>query len=344
VTLRHDLSRGEGRAALVVPGISFAEKGLQPDDLTPLTFGVIAAVDGRVAGRGDIAWTDAGVTSTGRFLTDRLDLAALFGPVTGLKGEIAFSDLLGMVTAPGQAVTLAMVNPGVPVEDGTVRYHLLGPQQVTIEGGRWPFAGDALVLEPALLDFSARQVRRMTFRVTGVDAGQFLQQFEFKNLNATGTFDGVLPMVFDDSGGRIENGMLTARSGGNLAYIGEVSQKDLGTWGNFAFQALKSLDYRDLQITMNGPLTGEIITGIRFAGLGQGRGAKSNILTRKLARLPLVFNVTVRAPFRQLVDSVRSYYDPSLLIQRNLPALIEEQRRHETVPPIIQPPDSEKIP
>ncbi|MGK6317963.1 intermembrane phospholipid transport protein YdbH family protein [Sphingomonas sp. DT-204] len=347
VTLGHDLSGGTGQAALVVPGIAFAEKGLQPDDLTALTFGVIAAVNGRVSGRGDIAWSGEGVTSSGRFATDGTDLAAAFGPVTGLKGEVAFRDLLGMVTPPGQVATIATVNPGVAVENGTVRYHLLGPAKVAIEGGRWPFAGGELVLEPTVLDFSARQVRRMTFRVTGIDAGQFLQQFEFKNLNATGVFDGVLPMVFDESGGRIENGHLAARTGGNLAYVGEVSQKDLGTWGNLAFQALKSLDYRNLELTMNGPLAGEMITEIRFAGLGQGKGTKSNFLIRRLARLPLVFNVTVRAPFRQLVDSVRSYYDPSLLIQRNLPALLEEQRRRQgqqQVPPPIQPSESGKAP
>ena len=53
------------------------ERGLQPDDLTPLTYGVIAAVDGNVVGRGDIAWSADGVTSTGRFRTDGLDLAAM---------------------------------------------------------------------------------------------------------------------------------------------------------------------------------------------------------------------------------------------------------------------------
>lgn len=346
VDIAHDLGSGRGNAALDVPGIAFSPKGLQPDHLTPLTFGVIAAVAGAVRGKGSIAWTPDGVTSTGRFATDGIDLAAAFGPATGIKGEIVFTDLLGLQTAAGQVATIATVNPGIAVENGTVRYRLLDSQRVAVEGGRWPFAGGELVLEPTVLDFGADQQRRMTFKVIGADAAAFLQQFDFGNLNATGVFDGELPMVFDASGGRIENGRLTARAGGSIAYVGELSERDLGTWGNVAFQALKALDYRALDLTMNGPLAGEMVTAIRFSGVSQGKGTKSNFLLRRIARLPFVFNVTVRAPFRQLIDSVQSFYDPSRLIQRNLPALIEEQRRR-TAPAVpvqpIQPPESETV-
>jgi len=338
VTLTHDLSTGVGAAGLAVPGIAFAEGGLQPDDLTPLTFGVVAAVNGGIAGRGDIAWNGDGVTSTGAFRTDGIDLAAAFGPVSGIKGEIAFSDLLGLETPPGQVATIATVNPGVPVENGTVRYRLMGGAKVAIEEGRWPFAGGALVLEPTVMDFATREPRRMTFRVIGIDAAQFLQQFEFKNLNATGSFDGVLPMVFDEKGGRIEGGYLKARGAGGIAYVGEVTQEDVGFWGNLAFQALKALDYRHLDITMNGPLAGEMITELKFDGISQGTGTKSNFLIRRLAKLPFVFNIQVRAPFRQLIDSVQSYYDPGRLIERNLPSLIEDYNARNPDAPIAPPP------
>jgi hypothetical protein len=344
VTVTHDLSTGNGAAALDVTGITFAPGGFQPERLTRLTFGVIASVNGTIAGKGDIRWNRDGVTSTGAFRTSGMDLAAAFGPVTGLSGEIRFADLLALETEPGQVVTIATVNPGIPVENGTLRYRLLPGFRIAIEQGRWPFAGGELLLEPTVLDFAKDQVRRMTFRVNGVDAGQFLQEFEFGNISATGTFDGVLPMIFDASGGRIENGVLAVREGGGkLAYVGEVSKEDVGLWGNIAFQALKSLNYRNLGLELNGPLAGEMVTQIRFAGVSQGEGTSSNFIVKRIAKLPFQFNITIRAPFRQLIDSVQSYYDPRRLIERNLPALLEERRRREQAtpkPPGVQPPES----
>lgn len=342
VALHHLLASGTGAADLTVPGLVFA-KGFQPDLLTPLTYGVIADVKGRVTGQGHIAWGDR-VTSTGAFTSQGIDLAAAFGPATGIAGAIHFDDLLALHTPPGQVVTVKTVNPGVAANDGVIRFQLLGGVRVQVEDARWPFAGGALTLDPTLLDFDAARARHMTFHVTGARADQFLQQFDFPNLDATGIFDGTLPMIFDDLGGRIEGGRLAVREGGGtLAYVGVLGQKELGTWGNLAFQALKSLRYRSLTINMDGPLGGDMVTAVRFTGVQQGQGAKSNFIIRRLQRLPFTFNIRIRAPFRGLLDSVSSFYDPKRLVERNLPALIEAQNR-EAAPAKATPPLSIQTP
>ncbi|PXA99296.1 hypothetical protein DMC47_04015 [Nostoc sp. 3335mG] len=345
VTVTHHLDTAKGEALLDVPGIRFAVDGLQPTDLTSLTYGVIADVQGLVAGTGRFAWSGDGVTSTGRFTATDVDLAAAFGPVQGLTTQLDFVDLLAMRTAPGQVAQVDEINPGVPVRDGAFRYQILDTRRVRVEGARWPFAGGELILDPTTLDFNEAGERRMTFHVKGVDAALFLKEMAFDNLDATGTFDGTLPMIFDANGGRIEGGELRARAGGTIAYVGEISQRNLGLWGNMAFQALKSLNYANLTIRMNGPLAGEMITDISFSGVSQGKGTKSNFLIRRLAKLPFVFNVRINAPFRQLLDSVQSWYDPKRLIERNLPTLLEEQNRaEEAQKPIVQPLESVPVP
>ncbi len=310
LTLTHDFTRGAGDAAFSVPGLAFGA-AVQPDDLTPLTRGVVANVSGVVRGDGAIRWDARGVTSDGVFSSDGLALAAAFGPVTGLKGEIRFSDLLGLETPPGQVATMAEVNPGVAVQGGSVRYQLLSGLRVQVEGGQWPFAGGQLTLEPTLLDFAQPSDRHFTFRVVGLDAARFVHQMDFKNFAASGLFDGVLPMVFTVEGGRIVGGRLVARQpGGRLAYVGELSEADIGSAGKLAFDALKSLRYSALAIELDGALDGEIVSSVVFNGTNEAPvDLTGSSFAPKLTGLPFKFNIRIQAPFRGLLNTARSFTD-----------------------------------
>ena len=56
---------------------------------------ILRQLNGTIRGQGRIDWSAGGkVTSTGDFSTANLDLAAPFGPVTGLSGNMHFNDLL----------------------------------------------------------------------------------------------------------------------------------------------------------------------------------------------------------------------------------------------------------
>jgi hypothetical protein len=302
-----------------------------------------------VVGYGRIEWTADGVTSRGTFATADADLAAAFGPVSGLTTTLSFDDLIALRTAPGQVARIVEVNPGIPVLDGQIEYRLLGDNRVRVEGGSWPFGGGQIVLHPATLDFNAAEPRRLSFDIVGVDAAVFLQQFGFENINATGTFDGTLPVEFGGLGGRIVDGRIDSRGGGGtLAYVGELSNRNLGMIANFAFGALSSLKYDDLMIVLNGDLDGEMVTDIRFGGVGQGDGATRNFLTSRIAKLPLVFNIKISAPFRQLLTSAKGFYDPTLLIEQNLPTLLRAQEEAEAAAKAasrpVQPTESEPMP
>ncbi|MBC2668035.1 YdbH domain-containing protein [Novosphingobium piscinae] len=349
VDLRHDLARARGHADVRVAGLEF-DKALQPGQLTRQLLGVVANVRGRVAGAGRIDWTAEQVRSTGRFRTDGLDLAAAFGPAQGIRGEVEFSDLLGLVTPPHQRVTIAAVNPGIEVNDGELRFQLRPGGLAAIEGAAWPFLGGRLQLRPAEMRFGVEETRRFVLDIEALDAGHFIERMELANLSASGAFDGTLPLVFDQNGGRIEGGMLQSRPpGGNLSYVGALTYRDLSPIANFAFDALRSLDYRTMRIAMDGALEGEIVTRVRFDGVKQGAGAKRNFVTRRFARLPLQFNVNLRAPFYSLISSVKAMYDPAYIKDPRTLGLVDAQGRPvapvaRPAGPRIQPPVSETTP
>jgi hypothetical protein len=327
VTVRHDLSTGAGRANLSVNNLLF-DKSFQPSQLTRLALGVVANVNGKVTGDGVIDWTARGVTSSGTFGTESLDLAAAFGPVKGLKGNLQFTDLLGMVTAPHQKLTVASINPGIEVTEGVIDVTLLPDQVLRLHDARWPFLGGTLVLEPTDLRLGLAEARRYTLTVVGIDAAKFIEKMELGNLAATGTFDGQFPLIFDANGGRIEEGTLVSRApGGNVSYIGALTYENMGAMANFAFDALKSLDYKTMTIAMRGDLEGEIVTNVKFGGVKQGAGTKQNFVTRQVASLPIQFNVNIRAPFYQLITSFKAMYDPAFVKDPRTLGLVDAQGR-----------------
>lgn len=362
VDIAHDLSTGSGNAAFALEGLRFGSQ-LQPDDLTPIALGVVANVEGLVEGGGNIVWTSSVVRSTGHFRTSGMNLAAAFGPVSGLSTSLAFTDLLGLETGPGQIATIKSINPGIEVHDGRVSYQFLRDRQVRIEGGEWPFSGGRLALLPTTLDFDAKRARNLVFRVTGLDAGAFINTLDLKNISATGTYDGLLPMIFDASGGRIEGGILVARQqgleplvvenartltvpcdpklqAGTLSYVGEVSNAELGTFGRLAFDALKHLRYKCLTILLDGALDGEFVTQIAINGFNQGsaEGQKSAML-RPFLGLPFIFNVKIQAPFRGLLNTYQSFVDPSTLIRNSLGPQYQSVLNNGLA---VQPSDSDK--
>lgn len=350
VSIGHDLSNGKGTALLDVPGITFGQ-GLQPEELSRLTEGVIALVRGTISGRGRIAWSgDGKVSSTGEFTTPDTDLAASFGPVTGLSGTIRFIDLLGLETAPGQSLALETINPGILVENGVIRYQLLPGQLVKIERGEWPFMGGRLILRETILNFGRPSPKRLTFEVVGLDAKTFVDSMDFKEIGASGTFDGVLPMIFDDEGGRIVGGRLDSREGGGtLAYNGVVNRANLGTFGGMAFDALRDLKFKSMVIRLDGYLDGEFATRLTVEGVGLGNTSTQRLI-RSINKIPFKFNVTIKGPFRALIATAKSFRDPTTTIEpalprplKDVPGIVVETRRREEAQQQSQTPVEEKV-
>jgi hypothetical protein len=232
---------------------------------------------------------------------------------------------------------VATLNPGILVENGVITYQLLPGQLVRVQSGRWPFMGGELILRETVLNLGQPSAKRLTFEVRGFDANMFVTSFGFKEITAEGTFDGVLPMIFDEAGGRIVGGRLDSRApGGRLAYNGVVNRANLGMAGNLAFNALRDLRFRSMIIRLDGDLAGEFGTRLTIDGVSLSGTNQTQRLIARFAPIPLKFNVSIRGPFRALIGTAKSLRDPRTLIDTTLerpltgaPGVVTEVRRRE---------------
>ena len=340
--IRHDLGLEEGSAVLSISQLEFGDD-LQPDTLSYYALGLVANAYGKIDGSATIAWDSETLASKGEFSTEKLDFAAAFGPVDGVSGTIEFTDLFNMVTAKDQVLNIQSFNPGIQVDRGSLQYEIRPDYLMVIHGGSWPFIGGTLEIEPTSTYLDRAEPRRYTLKLTGIDAAMFVQQLEFGNIAASGRFNGRVPLVFDKDGGRIDKGQLTSLPpGGNLSYLGSLQYEDMGAIANFAFQALRSLDFTEMDVFLDGSLAGEIVTRVRFEGIRQGEGASRNIITRQLARLPIRFNVNITAPFQELINLPSQLSDPSLIRDPRELGLLDEdgnpiQRQSAPAEVIIRP-------
>jgi hypothetical protein len=323
VSIEHRLSTGAGHADLDVPGLAFGPN-FQPDELTRLTEGVVALVNGTVTGHGRINWSpDGKVTSTGDFSTANMDLAAPFGPVAGLSTTKHFTDLLGLETAPHQLATARSINPGIIVENGAIRYQLLPNNLVKIERGEWPFMGGRLILHETVLNFGSPSAKRLTFELVGFDAKRFVDSLGFKGIEITGTFDGVLPMIFDENGGRIVGGRLDSRPpGGELRYSGTRPQ---GLAAGVAFDLFSNIRYKTMIVRLNGDLAGEFATKLTIEGpsLGETHGLVAGLVRNVFSQIPIRLNVNINGPFRALIQMAKAFKDPTQVIAPVMPFPID---------------------
>lgn len=340
LTVEHDLSTGEGHADIDNAALQFG-RSLDLYEITELARGVVDSVSGPVAIDLRAAWKNDGMTTGGHIILDNVNLnAAALGPVTGVSGNIAFNDLALMTTPPGQTLTVKRLNPGIVVENGVITFQLLGADRIFMESAAWPFAGGVLSVDPQEVLIGDDDFR-MTLALRDVDVARFLQQLELKDLTATGTVEGSFPLVFNREGGAID-GLGTLRAapgGGTISYTGNAGTGLVGA-PQIAFEALRSFRYDDLVLELAGKLDGELVTAIRFTGINQEpvdmtAGPMATAIPGlgqiRATGLPFRFTVSVRAPFRQLMQTSDGINDAR--------PLVDEAIRNGTVDPAPQPPN-----
>ncbi len=180
--------------------------------------------------------------------------------------------------------------------------------------------GGRLILHETILNFGRPTPKRLTFEVVGFDAKQFVDSLGFQGIEITGTFDGVLPMIFDENGGRIVGGRLDSRPpGGEFSYNG--TKPAAGMMVDVAFDLLSNIKYQSMIVRLDGDLAGEFATRfeINQVSLGDRGGFIAGLVRGAFKDVPLKVNLNVAGPFRAIIQMAKGFKDPTTVIQPVMP-------------------------
>jgi hypothetical protein len=260
----------DGSASVVSRPLAFRPDGLQPDMISDRLTGLFTDASGSMSGDarfvidgGDIAGTaDIRVQNFG-FQTTRL------GRVTGINGDIVFADLMSLRTAPDQFFTLASINPGIPLSSGRIAFDL-EDGVLHLDSVKFPFGGGTLAVAP--FDWALEgglQDQSVAVTADAIDLSRLVEILKLPDTQATGTVSGTFPIVFTGNRVEIKDARLKAdEPGGRLSYtggaVGAASSQDANA--GLAFDALRDLKFKVLEIGINGDLTGQMRADLLLAG------------------------------------------------------------------------------
>ena len=212
-----------GNAQIHLRQVTFALDGLQPQELVPFLSDDLAAVRGTLTASGTAQWNSENL-GNGRNLavggTVSLgELSFLFGSVgvENLTGAVVFDRLWPPRTPPGQILTVARIDTGLHVTNGTIQFHIDDMSRLSIEHAAIGFSGGRLLLEPVTLDPQADH-HDIVFRADHLELQAVLDTANIDAARASGSVSGRIPVSLSRRGVAVNQATLATDEQGVLNY------------------------------------------------------------------------------------------------------------------------------
>lgn len=324
-----DILKLDGTARVTSRPLAFRKGGLQPNMISDRLTGLftdatgnvtsdarLTITGGRIAGIADVRIRDFG------FQTTRL------GRVSGINGTVNFADLMGLQTARDQELTVASVNPGIPLTDGRIVYDLREGGILHLDSVMFPFGGGKLAIAP--FDWALEGgLKDQSVAVTAdaINLAQLVEILKLPDTQATGTLSGTFPIIFSDNRVQIKGARLKAdEPGGRLSYTGGAVDAAAGQDANasLAFDALRDLKFEVLEIGIDGDLAGDLRADLLLVGENINPLPMGNRLTLPAGQA-FEFAIGFDLPIGKLIENNLGFVDQQDLIDATLELLNAEE-------------------
>ena len=138
--------------------------------------------------------------------------------------------------------------------------------------------------------------------IKSLDAKEIARSIDIEDLEAEGRLEGSVPIRIDDTGPVIDNARIWTNTPSVLRFCSGAAVKSLKQSGEMAelvAKALANFQYSDNDVSLDGPLSGNITATAKI------KGANPDLFDGKKIEL----NVNLHGALRDLVQSVSVFKD-----------------------------------
>jgi dicarboxylate transporter DctA-like protein len=292
--VRHDRPSGSGSASIVLGPVLFQQGSLQPADLFPAFGDMVKDVDGTVAIEGSVRWSGDSLSPDFRLQFKDLAFAGSAAQFRGVKGEIRFTKLWPLATAPSQTLAGTIEAAGLPPAAFRLKGQLTARTAVKLEQAVVDVAGGQIMATPFTIDPAARQLDT-ALTIDRVDLSEITKLLGLQGLSGTGQLSGQIPLRVKNDTIVISAGKLAAQGPGLMRYKPDKLPDEIAGAGKsveLMLEALTDFHYETLALEIEKRATGE---GTILLHLNGNNPAV-------MAGRPFAFNIGLESNFDRLAD------------------------------------------
>lgn len=308
---QHDLTLDKGNATLNARKITFLPTVLQPAQLFPILKGVASEVDGEIDALANLNWVKGELNSSMEIFVDAKTVTADEFKVENAVSVIKLNSLFPPTTLPKQEITIGALDIGIPLLNGRAEFELNADGRILASLRELDFFGgrietETFAIPPSFDDFS------VPLLVTGAELEDLLELIQPKDITATGTLNGRIPIVISNGDIAVRNGVLeSAEGGGSIRYRPEAEIRDSLAGANegisLLLKVVDDFEYDSARVTLNEDAFGDV--AFRFQIKGRNPELYKGI--------PVHLNVAMDGPLRKLLNqSVKTFTLPEKILSQ----------------------------
>ncbi len=324
--MTHNLKTSVGAADYKTGSLFFIPGGAQPDEIAPVLKGFISAAVGSIGAEADFAWgpspqskDEIVVTSSGKVDFNELSFrgpGVAVSRTSAINGALVFDSLTPLKTTQEQNVTIKAVDLGALIlENGDVRFSLPGDNTLQLKSATFPWFGGVIGAYDSAVSLSDGRAQ-IVLRAEEVDLAALLDYTEIPGLSGEATLEGTLPIIFEKSVARIEDGRLEAVGPGVIRYQGQTTDAASATNDQvkFAFDILRDLKFEKLSADIEGPLDGNLKFQLFFEGTNDITPPDGQNI--EIASAPVVYRISIDAPLLAILENAQQSTDYTKRIEQ----------------------------